>query len=207
MDNCTVARWIWNRIDELVRDVGIDFKRVTAVVDFYHAVEHLKTVVDLCKGWSSRRRKQWLNRHRKLLREGKIEQVIPAIEKLCKGRRSKKMRTELNYFIKNTGKMQYKLFESKGIPLGSGAVESAIRRVVNLRMKGNSIFWLEENGESFLHLRCAYKAGRFGNRILDVLNGCVEQAVVVAYHDNVIEINDRANILGRYAVRNARKAA
>lgn len=201
------ARWIWNRIDELVRDVGIDFKRVTAVVDFYHAVEHLKKVVDLCKGWSVRRRKQWLNKHRNLLREGKIEQVLSAIEKLCKGRRSKKMRTELNYFEKNEGKMQYKMFESKGIPLGSGAVESAIRRVVNLRMKGNSIFWLEENGESFLHLRCAYKAGRFRDRILDVLNGCITQANVVASHDNVIKINDKANITGRYSVCSTRKAA
>jgi hypothetical protein len=27
------------------------------------------------------------------------------------------------------------------LPIGSGAVESGIRRVVNLRLKGNGIFW------------------------------------------------------------------
>src|SRR5271170_8527701 len=39
------------------------------------------------------------------------------------------------------------------LPLGSGAIESAIRRVINLRMKGNSIFWEEDNAEAMLQLR------------------------------------------------------
>lgn len=200
------ARWIWNRIDELVRAVGIDAKRVTAVVDFYHAVEHLQDVVDLRKGWSRRQRKLWLNKHRKLLREGKVEQVTAAIKTLCKGRRSKKMRTELNYFINNAERMRYKKFESRNIPIGSGAVESAVRRVVNLRMKGNSIFWLEENGESFLHLRCAYKADRWRERILDVLNGRVTQAIAAVPPDNVIELRGRTP-KSRTTKRTSRRAA
>jgi hypothetical protein len=36
--------------------------------------------------------------------------------------------------------------------LGSGAIESSIRRVINLRLKGNGIFWLEENAEAILAL-------------------------------------------------------
>ncbi len=45
--------------------------------------------------------------------------------------------------------------------MGSGAMESAIRRVVNLRIKGNSIFWLAENVEAILPLRSFYKARRW----------------------------------------------
>lgn len=40
-----------------------------------------------------------------------------------------------------------------GLPVGSGAIESSIRRVINLRLKGNGIFWKEENAESMLQLR------------------------------------------------------
>ncbi len=40
------------------------------------------------------------------------------------------------------------------LPIGSGSIESLIRQVVNLRMKGNSKFWLKENAEIMLHLRC-----------------------------------------------------
>ena len=41
----------------------------------------------------------------------------------------------------------------RGLPMGSGAIESAIRRVINLRLKGNSIFWAEENAEGMLQFR------------------------------------------------------
>jgi hypothetical protein len=40
-------------------------------------------------------------------------------------------------------------------------VESGVRRVVNLRLKGNSIYWLEDHAEAVLHLRAALKAGRW----------------------------------------------
>ena len=46
-------------------------------------------------------------------------------------------------------------------PLGSGAVESAIRRVINLRLKGNGIYWREENAEAMLVLRAAALTGRW----------------------------------------------
>lgn len=44
-------------------------------------------------------------------------------------------------------------------PLGSGAIESAMRRVVNLRLKGGGIFWHESNANALLLLRSYYKAG------------------------------------------------
>jgi len=45
--------------------------------------------------------------------------------------------------------------------MGSGTMESAIRRVVNLRLKGASIFWTEEHAEHMLLLRTYYKAKRW----------------------------------------------
>jgi hypothetical protein len=45
------------------------------------------------------------------------------------------------------------MFRRRHLPLGSGAIESVIRRVINLRMKGTSIFWEEENAEGMLLLR------------------------------------------------------
>ncbi len=49
----------------------------------------------------------------------------------------------------------------KGLPIGSGAMESAIRRVVNLKLKGASIYWLQENAEAMFMLRSYFKAGRW----------------------------------------------
>ena len=46
------------------------------------------------------------------------------------------------------------------MPIGSGAIESAIRRVINLRVKSNSTYWLRENAETMIRLRAWLKAGR-----------------------------------------------
>ena len=40
-------------------------------------------------------------------------------------------------------------------------MESAIRRVVNLRLKGPAIFWHRESAEAMLMMRSYYKAGRW----------------------------------------------
>ena len=57
--------------------------------------------------------------------------------------------------------MNYQKVADLNLPLGSGAMESAIRRVVNLRLKGASIYWLEQNAEAMLMLRSYYKAGQW----------------------------------------------
>jgi hypothetical protein len=57
--------------------------------------------------------------------------------------------------------MNYQQVANHNLPIGSGAMESAIRRVVNLRLKGASIYWLEETAEAMLMLRSYYKSGRW----------------------------------------------
>ena len=67
--------------------------------------------------------------------------------------------------------MHYDLLAEKKLPKGSGATESAIRQVVNMRLKGAGMFWLEENAEALLHLRCYLKAGRWNAMEEAVFNG------------------------------------
>ncbi|MCG8556046.1 MAG: hypothetical protein MJD61_12280, partial [Proteobacteria bacterium] len=50
-------------------------------------------------------------------------------------------------------------------PRGSGAIESAMRRVINLRMKSNAKFWKQQNAEGMILLRSYLKAGRFDDLI------------------------------------------
>jgi hypothetical protein len=87
--------------------------------------------------------------------------IKTSIRSICKGRKSKKLKAEKNYFERNRKRMQYSTISSLGLPIGSGAMESAIRRVVNLRLKGASIYWIEETAEAMLLLRSFYKSGRW----------------------------------------------
>jgi len=155
------AHWIWNRLGTLVKELGLDPQRVHELIDFYHAVEHLGKVAALRKSWSAKERQAWVRKHRRLLLKGHVEQVVEAVQVLCRGRRTKEVTTERNYFIRNQQRMAYPKIKALSLPLGSGAVESAIRRVVNLRLKGPCIFWYRENAEKMLMLRSYYKAGRW----------------------------------------------
>ena len=60
---------------------------------------------------------------------------------------------EIEFLDKHEAHLRYDWFRYRRRPLGSGAVESAIRRVINLRLKGNGIYWREENAEAILVLR------------------------------------------------------
>ena len=94
-------------------------------------------------------------------REARVDEVITALRELCRGRTAGKIRTHLNYFLKNRHRFAYTTMVGLGLPRGSGAVESAIRRVINLRIKGASIYWLPESVDAILLLRSFYKSGRW----------------------------------------------
>ena len=155
------ARWIWNRISKLTNSLGLAGSKVYELVDFYHAVEHLAKVADFKKNWKRSEKKRWIEKHRHMLLKGQTDKVIAAIKAFCRGRNSKDITVERNYFIRNQHRMNYKMVADLKLPIGSGAMESAVRRVVNLRMKGASIYWLEQTAEAMLMLRSYYKSGRW----------------------------------------------
>jgi hypothetical protein len=155
------AHWIWNRIPDLVAALSLDSERVHELIDFYHAVEHLGTVAALRKSWSAKERKAWVRKQRRLLLKGQVEQVVKAVQAICRGRNSKAITTERDYFVRNQSRMAYPTLKALRLPIGSGAIESAVRRVINLRLKGPCIFWYKENAEKMLMLRSYYKAGRW----------------------------------------------
>lgn len=171
------ARWIWNRVPELVKDLGIAASQFCSLVDFFHTVEHLVKIADLRTGWKKAQRNEWVKKHRRLLLRGKVDEVIDSIKSICRGRKSKKLTTEKNYFVRNRSRMKYDEISLLGLPIGSGAMESAIRRVVNLRLKGASIYWLEESAETMLLLRSFYKSGRWGMLNKLALSTCCEMFI------------------------------
>jgi len=73
------------------------------------------------------------------------------------------LRTSGNYLLKHSraGRMNYAAARRDKLPIGSGVIESTIRRVVNLRLKGASVYWKESTANDMLLLRCVYKANRW----------------------------------------------
>ena len=100
----------------------------------------------------------------KYLFDGNNESFQEEIKTLQKNsRKGGVLRTAGNYLLKHSrsGHMNYAEARCFNFPIGSGVIESTIRRVVNLRLKGSSVYWTQPMAEDMLLLRSLYKAKRW----------------------------------------------
>ena len=154
------ATWIWNRGEWLRESLGLPSERFTEIVDYFHAAERLHAFARSRNGWSDKKARKWVVQQKTRLKRGWVERIVSSIEPLLT-RAERDSGTEVGYWTRNQERLRLKAFRDRGLPNGSGAVESAVRRVVNLRVKGASILWREEHAEAILHLRAHSKAGRW----------------------------------------------
>ncbi|MDQ3501243.1 MAG: hypothetical protein M3488_09810 [Actinomycetota bacterium] len=157
------APWIWKRLDWVIAQVNLDPHRIVEVLDWCHAVHHLSVALAALPLTESQR-KGLYKRLRGLLKEGKSQDVIAELKVLAVNEADDSpMGREIRYLTKHSdaGRLRYHRFRSRGMPMGSGAIESTIRRVINLRLKGTGIYWTEDNAEAVFQLRAAIVSGRW----------------------------------------------
>ena len=155
------ACWIWNRLDWVIARAGLDPKRIERVLDFYHAVHHVSLALQGL-GLSEAERTQRYQALRHQVRAGRSREVVATLRQMAERQPPDSgVWTEIAFLEKHEAHLRYDWFRYRGRPLGSGAVESAMRRVINLRLKGNGIYWREENAEGMLVLRAAALTGRW----------------------------------------------
>ena len=151
--------WIWTRTDDIRAAANISKERWSEQLDLPHTVGYLGRVLDkLNDGIVDR--KEWLAEQKTSLLRGDLDEVLDALRYLSVAYDIDVSAAEV-FLEKHRGRLCYLFCRDDGQPMGSGAVESAIRRVVNLRLKGNSIYWLREHAEAVLHLRSQLVTGRW----------------------------------------------
>jgi hypothetical protein len=165
------ATWIWERSERIRRQAQIPVNRWVEVIDFYHASGHLHETIELCRDRTVGERTQWYERLRHTLRTDAdgVDKVVEALKPEARGRRAKTMKRAVGYFERHRERMRYVTMDRRRLPVGSGPVESAVRRVVNLRFKAPSIFWEADTVGDLMHLRAAFKAGRWDELVERVL--------------------------------------
>ena len=158
------ADCLWRRVYQVKETVENKGGRFRCLLDYYHMKGYLYEIAKSVKGWTPKMQTQWINKMTKWLFSGKNALLEQEIEKLKKGSRKKSsLRTATNYLLKHSraGHMNYAEAKRWKFPIGSGVIESTVRRVVNLRLKGASVYWKESNAEDMLLLRCLYKSNQW----------------------------------------------
>lgn len=156
------AKRYWKRIHPMAQKLGIVVP--FEVIDYTHAKQNLATIVEnLPKKIGLKEIKKIAKRWNDLLWKGDLHEIKRQITELIKS--SKKRKAALakfkGYFMDNFHRMQYAGFRYFNVTTGSGCVESAIRRVINLRLKSPGIFWKRETAELMLFLRSTLLCGRW----------------------------------------------
>jgi hypothetical protein len=157
------APWVWDRLDWVEQRVGLTPDQAVRVLDWCHAGHNLSLALEAL-GLPEEERQQQYVQLRRCLREGWWGVVVAALERLgTAAGNPKDLEQPLGYLAKHgqEGHLDYKRLRRRGLPQGSGAIESAIRRVINLRLKGPGLMWHEENAEGALALRAAAVSERW----------------------------------------------
>ena len=173
------ARDNWRFLDALVPEA-------TAVVDFFHATEQLKSALDACYGDNDPKGRAQFEKLRHVLRDvpGGVEKVIRALSyQRTRYPKRKRIGEVLRYFRHNRHRMRYADAKAKSLPIGSGVVEATCKTLVTERLKRSGMRWRHDGGQAILTLRALVQSERF-DPAWTMLSQTYRQEVTVP--DNVV---------------------
>jgi hypothetical protein len=150
------AVWIKQAIDK-------HYPQATQILDFYHAVEYLgdyaqSAITDEDK------LQQWIAQQKALLLAGRVNCVIATVTRQARTAQpnvKQQAQRLLTYYRANRDRMRYDEYIKRGLYIGSGAIESAHRTVVQRRMKLSGQRWSNTGAENMLNLRVCSLSGNW----------------------------------------------
>jgi hypothetical protein len=148
------ARWIWELAAE-------HFGARVEIVDGFHAAEHLHAAGRALCGEGAPALAWAEARLGDLLAQG-AGPVLAALRaaKAPTAEARAILRTERGYFRTNAERMAYPEFRLDGLPIGSGAIESAADHLVQRRMQRAGMRWSDCGGDAVLALRARLRSAR-----------------------------------------------
>lgn len=134
----------------------VDFHRPDAVriLDFSHGAEYVAGIGQGVLGQGTEATKEWLGKQLHCLKHRGGRVVLAQLRAFIQSHdQMAKLGPLLAYLEKREAQMAYPTFRTAGWPIGSGAVESANKLVVEARLKGAGMHWARHHVDPMLALR------------------------------------------------------
>ena len=137
------AKWQWNWVEA-------EYPKATQILDFYHAMDHIGSFFKLLGKTSDE-----ISAIANILKQEGIQTVIKLItaEDCSSQKKKAKQENLLNYIESNLGRMDYPSYIHRKLLIGSGAIESAHRTVLQKRMKLSGQRWSQIGAQNMINLR------------------------------------------------------
>lgn len=142
------AEWIRLQCREVFREQG------AFLCDFYHVSEYLGAAAPSCH---PRQPNRWRHTQQKRLRRGAAEKVLAALEPKVEpdhvADEEAPVRNGHRYLKNRLDCLDYPTALKRGLPIGSGLIESGHRHVLHARLKKAGAAWLAASAEQIAQLR------------------------------------------------------
>jgi hypothetical protein len=150
------AEWIWNVADQY-------FPGATQIVDLFHAREHLWELARRLHPNDESGQNRWMLVHQDLLDNCKIKKLVTSLRSIQTPsvELAEKLRTDAEYFRRNSRRMRYPKFRRQHLFVGTGVIEAGCKTLIGCRCKQSGMFWTVRGANAILALRCCQFNGEF----------------------------------------------
>lgn len=142
------APWI---VDRFTENFGAQGRYL---LDFYHVSEYLAAAAPVIK---PKNPKSWLHRQQGRLLANQVAGVLRALRPHQEDPKTaaQPVRAAYQYLHQRRDHLDYAAARIKGLPIGSGEIESGHRHVIQQRLKLAGCWWKETHAQVMLNLRVA----------------------------------------------------
>lgn len=156
------AAWIWKMIKELIPNGRVE------ILDWYHVKERVTILASLLfpKDKQENDKDLFIQELKEHLYGGKIDGAIEILKEKYAQTKNRELQGKIfetmGYFENNKERMKsYEQYKEEGICIGSGAIESANKNVIQRRIKLPGCRWLEAHADNMAHMRAEYINGNY----------------------------------------------
>ena len=150
------AAWIRNMCEEIFPDA-------VQILDLYHLKENIYSYAKHKYNQDNAKYTAWAEAVIQKVEDGRVDEVwieLPDKEKLPTGVVNLK-----TYLTNNRDRIDYPQYRKKGYFVGSGAIESANKLIVQRRLKQPGMRWSVEGAQAVLSLRAKVESNLWGHEV------------------------------------------
>ena len=149
------AKWIWDMVEFYYPDA-------TQILDWYHASQYLYKIANAAFEEKSDEYEHWLEKTKALLWEGQISQLIDECDLFSSDpATSEAAHAAVTFYTNNQKRMNYARYRKEGYFIGSGTIESAAKRLGELRLKEVGARWTRNGAVHTAKARAAWLGGQW----------------------------------------------
>ncbi len=148
------SHWIWNICEELFSDA-------VQILDYYHLSENVHRFAKYQYPDNEIKMKGWAKDILDKINKGLVDEVLGGLPDLADVKLPAQVPNLKTYIGNNRGRIDYRRYKLKGYSIGSGAIESGNKLVIQQRMKQSGMRWGASEGQYMASLRAKYASNQW----------------------------------------------